>query len=255
MTKVYTYITIDVIDAPASLNVTFFFHGNRTLHGNSTFLALNSPYFKTLFSSVGFSESSNKKQSITPAAYPPLTKKRAFHDSDDEADSPTPAPAHSSSYEVRVEETSYLTYRAVLSWMLTRQIVFARLSTASPLPPGDEVPTLSTLSSLSSLPATSPKSVYRLAHFLGLDELGLLALASIVSQIDPSNAIEELFGELTALYEPLQVALLDYAARNWDKVKQSKGWKELEGSIDAEEDVPVATTRLFAKLLRRLSKA
>ncbi|KAL8278955.1 hypothetical protein RQP46_008624 [Phenoliferia psychrophenolica] len=183
----------DVIDSPNAINVTFIFPDNRTLHGNSTFLALNSPYFKTLFSSEGFSESSNNEKAITPPVNPTINKKRPFPDSDDEADAPISAPAHHSSY------------------------------------------------------------LYRLADYLELPVLQELALVNIMSQIMPSNAVQELFSDLTALYEPLQVALLDYAVDYWVDIRQGEGWKDLVRRIETEDDVPIATTRLFAKLLSRLS--
>lgn len=63
-----------------------------------------------------------------------------------------------------------------------------------------------------------------------------LALDSIVRQVKVSNAIEELTSDVSALYEPLQAALLKYVAKNWREVKSSEGWKSLREKVLAKDD-------------------
>ena len=204
------------MSSPAYLNVTFTFpHGDpRTLYSNSDLLSTASPYFKTLFDS-GFSEETSQALP-TPVEAPLNTRPRTrpFHDSDDERDEANlcaPPSTPKATYRIEVTESSYITYQAVLHWIHTGLIQFAPLTSMRPPPPPSAIP---------AALLTSPKSVYRLADFLDLPALKALALAAILSQITATNAIVELTSSVSALYEPLQAALLDYTALNWKMSKK-----------------------------------
>ncbi|KAK4699822.1 hypothetical protein P7C70_g6434, partial [Phenoliferia sp. Uapishka_3] len=251
-----------VIDSPRYLDVEFVFVDGRTLFSNSAFLSDASPYYKTLFTS-GFSETS--KQSTTAA---PVTSKsllpssamkkplRVSEDSDTEVDVPVFTPP-TSSYRIEVTETSYVTYREVLRWLHTRDIAFAPLT--SSLPASSSASGVDTTSNVISLPPlfipASPKSVYRLADFLDLTELKTLALSSILSQVGVANVVEELMSEVSAVYEPVQDALLQCTLENWDIVRESAGWKDLERKIEAGEgELPEAYPKVSMRLMKVLSK-
>ncbi|KAK4698659.1 hypothetical protein P7C70_g7615, partial [Phenoliferia sp. Uapishka_3] len=255
-----------VIESPQFFNVTFSFGDKNTLHSNSDFLSAASPYFKTLFSS-GFSETSdtssaNSKTSpagtVSSVAQLQKKRRRIMDDSDDEVDRPRllPPPA---SYRVEVVDASYITYHEVLRWLHTGDISFAPLKSASPLrdliqqtddsaitftPTDEAIPTFT--------PA-SPKSVYRLADFLELPELKALALDSILDQITVANVAVELISEVSQLYHPIQEALVDFAAKYWDEVKLSEGWKQLGRKVDEGEEL--SEPKIWMRLMNMLEKA
>lgn len=231
------------------LNVTFIFAGDeRTLYDNSDVLASISPYFKTLFSS-NFKERSFMETRKTGLPETEQARRRPFVDSDDEADPRAPPHrphAPSSDYRIEITETSFNTYLAVLIWIHTNQISFAPLTSGGTR----DVPVAPTTSHHSP---TSPKSVYRLADFLELHELKSLALSSILSQVKATNAIEELMSDVSTLYEPIKAALLDFTAQNWNEVKKSEDWKDLEAKVRAgDQDIPESTMWICVALLGML---
>lgn len=241
------------MSSPAYLNVTFTFpDGNAflTLHSNSDLLSAASPYFKSLFAS-DFSEKISQVP-LTPIETLPITRtrERAFQDSDDEAEQSAPSTPPTAAYRVEVSETSFKTYQAVLHWLHTGQIHFAPL-TSSRYPTTPSAGRAFTPAALTA----SPKSVYRLADFLVLPCLVSLTLDSIVRQVKVSNAIEELTSDVSALYEPLQAALLKYVAKNWREVKSSEGWKSLREKVLAkDDDVSESTLWICLQLLDLLSE-
>ncbi|KAK4700977.1 hypothetical protein P7C70_g5261, partial [Phenoliferia sp. Uapishka_3] len=248
-----------VIDSKEYFDVTFNFANGRDLHSNSTFLSIASPYYKTLFSS-GFSETSlPRTKTMTPSTKTRgvLNAKRprpSEDDSDAEADL-LPLSPPSSSYRVEINETSYVTYREVLRWIHTREISFAPLKSAHPTDVSEPKKTQRSNPAATIIIPASPKSVYRLADFLELPELQKLALASIVDQVKIPNVVHELLSEVCALYDPIQEALLKYAAEHWDCVKKSEGWKAFESKIEEGEDEVGAHAKIMMRLMRMLPKA
>ncbi|KAL8293424.1 hypothetical protein RQP46_000125 [Phenoliferia psychrophenolica] len=141
-------------------------------------------------------------------------------------------------HEVFVTDAAYSTYRAVVVWIYTGQITFAPIqSSATPKRYPNSV---------------SPKSVYRLAHFLDISDLKTLALAAFKQQVSSANAAVELFSETSRLYEEVQAVLLDFVVQQWSEVKNSDGMQEIERLLEAEEDVPMGATML--KIMLELAK-
>lgn len=99
----------------------------------------------------------------------------------------------------------------------------------------------------------SPKSVFRLAHFLQLEELKALALESIRTQLTVENAVVELVSDVSRCYEDAQRVVIDFVVEHWEKVKASKGMVELERKIQADE-VPemAAVAGILLKLAKRV---
>ncbi|KAK4697755.1 hypothetical protein P7C70_g8161, partial [Phenoliferia sp. Uapishka_3] len=252
-------------DSPRYLDVTFGFDGGRVLHSNSTFLSAESSYFKTLFSS-GFSETLRQPQIETPNPPSDLLpthangkRPRASEDSDTEVDPPTLHPP-TTSYRIKVkdtsyitdrEDTSYITDREVLRWIHTKKIEFAKLKSTRSEDNVQPHAMDSTNATIPIIVPASPKFVYRLAHYLELNQLQSVALASLLEQISVTNVADELRSEVSALYEPIQEALVYFAATNWEKVQESEGWKKLEKNFE-EGDVELAAT--FPKMLLKLTK-
>ncbi|GAA6040208.1 hypothetical protein JCM8097_004184 [Rhodosporidiobolus ruineniae] len=105
-------------------------------------------------------------------------------------------------------------------------------------------------------PAASPKSVYRLAHVLELDQLASLALSNFRSQLTPSNAAAELFSPLCHLYPDARDVVLDYiaAASNRQAVLASEEMKEKMASVERGE-ASGEDAAMWAKLAMRLMEA
>ncbi|KAK4701718.1 hypothetical protein P7C70_g4505, partial [Phenoliferia sp. Uapishka_3] len=123
------------IDTYSSSNVLFLFpnppHPPRTLWGNSTTLVRQSSYFESLFDG-GFSEGTH---GISPPAIPctlkPHEDETHFHpdESEDDEDEGTVLRRAQPSliHRVVVKDTTYKVYRALLCYLNTGHISFARL--------------------------------------------------------------------------------------------------------------------------------
>ncbi|GAA6022693.1 hypothetical protein JCM8202_002740 [Rhodotorula sphaerocarpa] len=162
-----------------------------------------SPYFETLVSG------SFKEAQFAHARDGPLTVSHRtfdcdeledsdddmdgdFDDSDDETDkvfrdqrrSPAkPRSPHVTPHKnVVVKDTAYTTYASVLLWLATRSICFAQLRSAPEQIRLADLTAANEANPCLPLPA-SPKSVYRLAHLLELDDLRAIALAESSSQL------------------------------------------------------------------------
>ncbi|KAH7925146.1 hypothetical protein BV22DRAFT_458873 [Leucogyrophana mollusca] len=97
---------------------------------------------------------------------------------------------------ILVKGAAYRTWRAVVYYCYTGQVVFAPLKSRnveSALPPGCE-----------GAISCSPKSVYRLADALGIDALKDAALAAILGDLSPKNILDEAFSRFTSKYPAVQ---------------------------------------------------
>ncbi|GAA5830852.1 hypothetical protein JCM5353_000590 [Sporobolomyces roseus] len=264
-----------------SSNVCFDFPRiGRQLWANETVLRKASPYFENLFSS-GFAEdsaSSTKVSSESSSDLPPYT----FEDSDDEMDpvfqkTNSPESATPSSLPpfktITITDATYSTYYSVLCWIGTGHIVFAPLhSTSSASDSAGEKEVVkeskskkkarrreATLNALEQVngplpPPSSPKSVYRLAHFLELPELVNLALQNFKSQLKADNATYELFSDVASSYPEIRDVALGYVVENWKNVIKSKSYEVIRSKADkGEGDVGIAML-LGERLMKRWSK-
>ncbi|GJN87834.1 hypothetical protein Rhopal_000789-T1 [Rhodotorula paludigena] len=233
-----------------------------------------SPYFKDLFSS-GFGEAisvaANEHSVAEPADdHPPYS----FEESDDETDSfffprsAAPAAKHPIPVKkITVVDTAYATYRVVLIWLRTEHIDFAPLissfRTAGDLPDVAVAARLKKLGAVDDetddasspaarlLCAASPKSVYRLADLLSLEELKALALDNLVTQLTSANAAYELYTDVATCNAPVRDAVLAYVVENWDTVKTAAATQEME-RLAREGELPkeaLGTAMLLAKRL------
>ncbi|KAK4701536.1 hypothetical protein P7C70_g4694, partial [Phenoliferia sp. Uapishka_3] len=248
-------------DSPQYLNVELSFPEGKSLHSNSAFLSAASPYYKTLFAS-GFSETvikpASKKIASTQAMALSSAKRKRPPVTEEDSDTEVELSRNSlptSTFRIEITETSIVTYREVLRWIHTGDITFASLSSSRPgggsTPSGK--PSLRAKPILPLVTPASPKSVYRLSDFLELTQLKSLALASIVEQVGVANVAHELMSEVSALYAPVQDALVRYTANNWEKVKESEGWKLLEKRYEeGDPELSASFPRMFMRLTRLL---
>ncbi|GAA6032206.1 hypothetical protein JCM8097_007125 [Rhodosporidiobolus ruineniae] len=187
-------------------------------------------------------------------------RERDVDDSDDETDdfllsaSPTSLKAKGKDTEdsftfreIRITEAAYSTYRAILVWAYSGYIQFAPLLSSRPPPPplAPDAPSSATsaprylhnhLATTPSLPLpVSPKSVYRLAHFLEIAPLARLALSNLDSQLSISNCAAELFSDTSIAYDEVRNLTMGFAVRNWATVRVSDGFREVEQKVAAGE--------------------
>ena len=152
------------------------------------------------------------------------TSSSGFDDSDDESDAyfasqvrpkrPSAAAIRAiqptrQMYHLKVTETRYTTYLHVLRWIDCGEISFAALrsSGVAPFHPVDD------------LRAASPKSVYRLAHLLGLKDLQQEALTAIKRGLTADNCESELVSDVARSYAAVRELCLDYLHENYKAVK------------------------------------
>ncbi|GAA5915533.1 hypothetical protein JCM6882_005928 [Rhodosporidiobolus microsporus] len=220
--------------------------GNLYLYANRDLLSSSSSYFKVLFAS-DFAEASParpaKRVRVADGETPD------YEDSDDESDEvyagklETPTSADKDDFaaafhEITVTETAYSTYRAVLLYLQSGYIDFAPLRSASlPLNPKATTTRSEAVAAAAgeddTLPLPpSPKSVYRLAHFLGLEDLQTLALERIKASLEIETAALELLTPLSLAYDEVQKVLIDYATKNIVAVEQTEAYKAMMAEIE-----------------------
>ncbi|GAA5877199.1 hypothetical protein JCM3774_000115 [Rhodotorula dairenensis] len=161
--------------------------------------------------------------------------------------------------QITVTETAYLTYRAVMLYLVTGHIEFLPL--ASSLAPLEPLPKKSRQDFLRGFDAkyptlplpVSPKSVYRLAHLLQLDELQQIALDKFASSLTVNGAATELFSPVSIAYDELRKAAIEFAVKNWKAVQATDTWTELQARA-VRGEVPQSSL-VHAELLAAVSAA
>lgn len=166
--------------------------------------------------------------------------------------SQTPNSSHPT---IQIYDTSYITYHAVLCWIYTTYIDFAPLlstfdtTSSDKARAGRDLHLAKFISTNPKLPTpASPKSIYRLAHYLELPKLKNLALANIKSQLSPSNIAVELFSETSGRYDEVLDVMVEYAAAHTTEMKASAGWKATMAKL---AEMKWAAT-VFAKLAEKV---
>lgn len=92
--------------------------------------------------------------------------------------------------------------------------------------------------------------MYRLAHLLSLPDLSAQALASLSSQLTPSNVLYELFDSVSGAYDEVQKLELAYAIEHWKEVKGSPAMLLAEKRVELGElGHPVGMLLKLAKSL------
>ncbi|KAJ7083876.1 hypothetical protein C8R44DRAFT_52725 [Mycena epipterygia] len=92
-------------------------------------------------------------------------------------------------------------------------------------------------------PSCSPKSMYRLADKLGLDELQALALAAISARLSEDNILEEVFSSFTSRYPAIQELEVGVLTSNFSD-KAAEGLKEMTQKI-CDGEKPYCAETLF----------
>ncbi|SCZ99584.1 BZ3500_MvSof-1268-A1-R1_Chr3-1g06123 [Microbotryum saponariae] len=195
-------------------DVRFEFGSVEDLWENSEFLASQSPYFSDLFA-AGFLESATKSLDPERCSIPTRT--------------------------VHVTKGSLEEYRAVFVWLRIGLVQF------------DDSPEGSHHQAAVQDPKPShASSIYSLAHFLQIPELSALALKFCLEHLTPAKVAEELLREWCYLYKEVRQELIEYAVRNWSKVKTSPGMKDLCKTLGSD-DLPFETQSVLLELMAKVA--
>jgi hypothetical protein len=221
----------------------------------SDVLRKSSPYFKSLLDS-DFAESvphrskRARKNSVTEAAAPSAQEAvaRDFVDSDDETDvihfskhqplADRSSDADELSYrQITITQAAFSTYRSLLLYLHSGFLRLAPLSSSFASRSDTRLDFLTSAHDTNpSLPLpVSPKSLYRLAHLLSLDDLQERSLEAVKSTLSVDNAAVELFSDASIAYDELRAVILAFVKANWAKVKETDGWKEHKTKVKSGE--------------------
>ncbi|GJN91047.1 hypothetical protein Rhopal_004062-T1 [Rhodotorula paludigena] len=239
-----SFITPSIIRAGPSLT------GEDVEPGNETALS-SAGYYRGLFAS-DFAESTKLTHSAREAQAEELcvvtsSYVRDYEDSDDEADAELEAPLavlppHPELvyYELDASAYAYTTYRALLLWVHTQHCPFAPLKSSLVADSSEDevefVQSAGVTSKQASLrkwraenlgapfPA-SPKSIYRLAHFLDIPSLRRKALEAIEDQLTATSCALELFSDVCASYDEVRELVVGYARDDWHLVSATDAFK------------------------------
>ncbi|KAL8292846.1 hypothetical protein RQP46_000540 [Phenoliferia psychrophenolica] len=264
-------LSLLTLNSSAGPDVQFTFRNGRSLWATSSVLKVASPYFSMLLSS-GFAEASISKIEDRKGEATSAFDEPDIDDSDDggEAETddtatlvehPTPSSSSSSStpcHRIAISSASYHTYRAILCWISSGFIAFAPLTSSFPSTP-QRSSTIARTQALSITQATepnlplpiSPKSAYRLAHFLELDPLKALALAAIRTDLSDRNAATELFSDTSRMYREVEDVVMEYTLEHWAAVKRSEAMNEAAALLDSDQTL-AGSGAVALRLARRL---
>ncbi|GAA6002662.1 hypothetical protein JCM10207_007615 [Rhodosporidiobolus poonsookiae] len=228
------------------------------LWSSSDLLLRSSAYFKTLLES-GFAETVSRRgkrkrvQSPVEPLPQPSQADNYFSDSDDETDaflfSKNPPVLDSSSEadevsyrQITITHTAFSTYRAILVYLSTGFIRFTPLSSSFPTTAWAtrDAFLANAYEDNPSLPLpVLPKSAYRLAHLLQLEDLQQLCLDALRGSLAPRYASIELFSSASLLYAALRKVIVEHAVKNLDEVKKTGAWKTAMSQLKAGERLEV----------------
>ncbi|GAA5875556.1 hypothetical protein JCM8547_007581 [Rhodosporidiobolus lusitaniae] len=165
-------------------------------------------------------------------------------------------PAPSTTRTLEISSFSFATYRAFLASSQGVAPTFAPLTSSSRIPPHPSSPVLSHAdarkarlsdhktyhSSFPSLPLpVSPKSLYRLAHFLEIPSLQKVALEGLKQELSPKNVVFELFGKgreegrMAEEYEEVERVEREFARERLEEVKKGRGLREVREELEKSE--------------------
>ncbi len=220
-------------------DVVFYFpRSNRELWANSAALKQASPHFKTSLESE-FKEGSVPTEAFQGATPTEPADEDTLDDSDDESDkiahklaaTRTSRTLPAGVREIVVTSTAYTTYYAVLVWMLYGFIDFAPLAQVSSAATPATAAHLARAATHAApdpdlpLPA-SPKSVYKLAHFLELPDLMELALNNLKTQLTIDSALYQVVSDV-ALHDEVFDAISAFSRPRWQTIKGTQAAVDL----------------------------
>ncbi|GAA6028197.1 hypothetical protein JCM8097_006909 [Rhodosporidiobolus ruineniae] len=257
-------------------NVRLFFpsenHDGFELWTTSALLSETSDYFDDLLAS-GFSEavprrSKRMRKSEPDEVLADSSTSKDFDDSDEEADEvvSTEPQTHSelsdidfSFRQITISQAAFSTYRAFLAFQQSGFVDFAPLRSAFGAQSTSSSTTRRSLlrDSLENKPSlplpVSPKSLYRLAHYLRLandDPLLSVCLEAFSAALTLDGAAHELFSDAAMCYDEVRKVAIDYVVKHWEGVTAKSSWQELAEKVKRDE-VPGAAGVMFELLVAK----
>ncbi|GAA5856271.1 hypothetical protein JCM5353_002030, partial [Sporobolomyces roseus] len=250
--------------------------GQRGIFASRTILEGCSEYFKNFFSS-GFAEVA-QTVNIDIANLPPLASGAAGEDEDEDdmgvfdveveedgrdskrrkigetkdekLEVPAVEPSFRSMAEIKVEDTCFVAYRAMLAYLHSgllpfnalpseylvarHQALVAHRSTEGAFTfPSRQVWLRDRFESLKDQPdwkgvkPCSPHALYRLAHRYDIQDLMIIVKNRIVTSLGVENVAYELFSPLSFEHEEIQEGILEYLSKHWNQIKVTRAWHEV----------------------------
>ncbi|KZT21113.1 hypothetical protein NEOLEDRAFT_1244832 [Neolentinus lepideus HHB14362 ss-1] len=232
------------------VDTRFFAYSRHGLHGgackplplfaNSKILKERSSYFETLLSTTsGFSESlqdalidySDLSESPDSADFEKL-----------EVPQTKDLQAAPLGRTVVVKDVAYKTLKALVMYLYTGKITFAPLRSSQ-----------TSASNVQCEIQCSPKSMYRLADKLGIDEIKALALEAIRASISEDNILEESFSKFTSTYSEVQKMEVEILKRKCRTPLVIAGMDELIRGAVKEGELP-HSDGVFTELFKYLAE-
>ncbi|KAJ7744158.1 hypothetical protein B0H16DRAFT_995090 [Mycena metata] len=136
-----------------------------------------------------------------------------------------------------LKDTAFQTWKALIYYLYTRRVNFRPLKSEGPLETDITV----------RGPTCSPKSMYRLADKLGLEDLQALALAAISSRLSETNILYEVFSSFTSVYPVIRDLEVGVLTSNFSD-KASEGLLEMTQKIcDGEKPYCAETLTMIIR--------
>jgi hypothetical protein len=168
--------------------------------------------------------------------------------------------------QINVPSSAYTTYLSLLSWIHTQNTSFAPLHSTFRTSPSvsDAEVRIAWMNAMTEMVSrdpqlpvpSSPKSLYRLAHFLDMPALSKQALANLQYQLTEVNIAYELFDDITGCYDEVREMKVLFAIEHWDKVSGDPSFDEIERKLESGElsgAAAVTGFRLARKMLAKIA--
>ncbi|TFK50916.1 hypothetical protein OE88DRAFT_1660058 [Heliocybe sulcata] len=247
------------------IDTRFYVYSRRGPHGgackplplflNSTILKDKCAYFDTLLSTAHFSESTLK---LLNDGFPP-NEEREFleYDYDSDSDlSETPDLADVMETDnkhgpamlgrtVVVKDIAYRTLKTLTMYLYTGKISFLHLTSCEARPIARAVERRQGFK-------CSPKSMYRLADKLGMEDLKRLAFDAIKKDLSEENILEEAFSKFTSTYNEIEIMEVEILKQKSRSPRLVAGMDSIITKGIENGELPHAK-RVFAALFKHLA--
>ncbi|KIP10838.1 hypothetical protein PHLGIDRAFT_11103 [Phlebiopsis gigantea 11061_1 CR5-6] len=110
-----------------------------------------------------------------------------------------------------IRNFAYPTWNAFMYYLYTEEVTFAPLRSQTQTLKSSDAAQNEVTTPVA--PQCSPKSMYSLAHELGLDDLMKLAKNDIQTKLCPDNILTELFSSFTSKYDDIRDMEIEYACQ------------------------------------------
>ncbi|KDQ57703.1 hypothetical protein JAAARDRAFT_35387 [Jaapia argillacea MUCL 33604] len=132
---------------------------------------------------------------------------------------------------VVIKDVAFKTMRALLFYAYTGEIKFLPLGSVKPT---SGLTSLNAVLAPQYVPSCSPKSMYRLADKLGMEDLEKLALHAIRSSLDEHNIVPEIFSGFTSRFKKVKDMEMGILCDHFNSSLVSSALTEMSKNLDHE---------------------